>query len=142
MDTDTVHRRALTATERALVGAAADLGAGGELLAARHLAVDHRLEVLARNWRVAEAELRGELDLIAVDVATDTLVVCEVKTRRDAARFGGALAALGPRQHRRLRALTGAFLRSQPRAFAALRLDLVAVDVGRVGSLTHVQGVG
>ena len=142
MDTDTAHRRPLTPAERALIGTAADLGTGGELLAARHLAVDHGLEVLVRNWRVAEGELRGELDLIALDPATDTLVVCEVKTRRDAARFGGALAALGPRQHRRLRALTGAFLRSVPRRYTALRLDLVAVDLGREGSLTHLEGVG
>lgn len=116
------------------------IGQLGERLAARHLG-DDGLEVLARNWRIARAELRGELDLVAVEPATATLVVCEVKTRRDAARFGGATAALEPRQQRRLRALTAAFLREHPGAFAHVRLDLVAIDLGRAATLTHVLGL-
>ncbi|MFU8841542.1 MAG: YraN family protein [Nitriliruptoraceae bacterium] len=138
MDT-TTHHEPLSAA--ALAGVT-DLPVGrlGEGLAARHLGIDG-LEVLARNWRVAEGELRGELDLIAVERATSTLVVCEVKTRRDADRFGGACAALDPRKHRRLRALTAAFLRAQPHRYAHVRLDLVAIDLGRCAGLTHLVGL-
>jgi putative endonuclease len=138
MDT-TTHHESLPAA--ALAGLPElRVGRLGEDLAARHLGTDG-LEVLARNWRVVEGELRGELDLIAVEQATSTLVVCEVKTRRNAERFGGASAALDPRKHRRLRALTAAFLRAQPQRYAHVRLDLVAVDLGRRAGLTHLVGL-
>ena len=68
------------------------LGDLGESLAAAHLEEDG-LEVVARNWRLRAGELRGELDLVAVDRAGGLVVVCEVKTRRDAHRFDGALVA-------------------------------------------------
>ena len=143
MDTTTAtHQIPLSAAQRRRLLTARSLGAAAEELAASHLAREHRLEVLARNWRIAEGELRGELDVVAVDPRTATLVVCEVKARRDAERFGGALAALGPAKARRLRALTGAFLRAQPERFRAVRLELVAVDVGRNPRLTHVLEVG
>lgn len=143
MDTTTsTHRLPLTGTERRRLLTARSLGAAAEELAARHLARDHQLRVIARNWRIAEGELRGELDVVAIDPRTDTLVVCEVKARRDADRFGGAVGALGHGKLRRLRALTGAFLRLQPERFASVRLDLVAVDAGRHPLLTHVVEVG
>jgi putative endonuclease len=116
------------------------LGRLGEDLAARHLGEDG-LDLLARNWRIADGELRGELDLVATEPATDTLVVCEVKTRRDAARFGGAGAALPPGKHRRLRVLTAAYLREQPHRYARVRLDLIAIDLGRQAGLTHLVGL-
>src|SRR6056297_525843 len=138
MDT-TCHHQPLS--NEVLSGAAElTLGRLGEHLAARHLRSDG-LELLARNWRIADGEVRGELDLVAVEIATDTLVVCEVKTRRDAARFGGAGAALPPCKHRRLRLLTAAFLREQPERYAHVRLDLVAIDLGRQAGLTHLVGL-
>ncbi len=142
MDTTTsAHQLPLTLADRRRLLTARALGAAAEELAASHLARDHRLEVIARNWRIAQGELRGELDVVAVDPATDTLVVCEVKARRDAERFGGAVAALGYGKTSRLRTLTAAFLRSQPQRFATVRLDLVAVDAGRRPTLTHIVGV-
>lgn len=138
MDTTTHHEPLSPSALDAAPGL--PVGRLGEGLAARHLAADG-LELLARNWRIAEGELRGELDLVAVEPATATLVVCEVKTRRDAARFGGAGAALDARKHRRLRVLTAAFLREQPQRYAHVRLDLVAVDLGRRAGLTHLVGL-
>ncbi|MEX2550090.1 MAG: YraN family protein [Nitriliruptoraceae bacterium] len=139
LDLDPADRRALTA---GLPVTAADLGAIGEGVAARHLRTHDRLRPLARNWRVADGELRGELDVIAVDEATTTLVVCEVKTRRAAEPFGGAVAALDHRKHRRLRALTAAFLREQPTRYAHVRIDLIAIDLAARPSLTHLIGLG
>lgn len=139
LDLDPDDRRALTVGPPVT---AADLGAIGEGVAARHLRVHDGLTILARNWRVADGALRGELDVIAVDPSTTTLVVCEVKTRRNAASFGGAVAALDHRKHRRLRALTGAFLRQQPSRHAHVRIDLVAIDLAERPSLTHLVGLG
>lgn len=142
MDT-TTHQQPLPADLLADLLAQAGhlpLGRLGEDLAARHLGQDG-LDLLARNWRIADGEVRGELDLVAIEPTTDTLVVCEVKTRRDAARFGGAGAALSVGKHRRLRVLTGAFLREQPHRYAQVRLDLVAIDLGRRAGLTHLVGL-
>ncbi|MFO7961847.1 MAG: YraN family protein [Nitriliruptoraceae bacterium] len=141
MDTTTAHEVPLTLAERQALVAGGTLGRAGETLAARHLRCEHRLDVIARNWRIVDGSLRGELDLVAVDEPSASLVVCEVKTRRDAERFGGAVAALDLRKHRRLRALIGAFLRDQPDHYRSVRLDLIAIDVGRRARLTHLVGL-
>jgi putative endonuclease len=114
------------------------VGELGEELAARHLRRDDRLEFVARNWRLAAGELRGELDIVALDPAAGTVVVCEVKTRRDAERFGGALAAVPPRKRAKVRSLTAAFLRDAALPYRRVRLDVVAIDLGRLPVLTHV----
>jgi putative endonuclease len=123
-------------------GPAADdgpLGPLGEDLAVRHLAEVDGLRILARNWRLSAGEFRGELDVIAEDPAAGCLVVVEVKARRDAGRFGGAVAAVPPRKAAKIRALTAAFLRESPPRYPRVRLDLVAVDLGRDPRLTHVE---
>lgn len=142
MDTTTAHQLPLSLAEQQALLTGDTLGRAGEVLAAGHLRRDHRLEIIARNWRVVDGPLRGELDLVAVDRPRGSLVVCEVKTRRNAARFGGAVAAVDPRKHQRLRALTAAFLRDQPARYASVRLDLIAIDVGRSPRLTHLVGIG
>lgn len=114
------------------------LGAFGEELAARHLCEADRLELLTRNWRLAAGELRGELDLVALDRAGGELVVVEVKTRRDAERFGGALHAVSPRKAAQVRRLTAAFLREAGLALGRVRLDVVAIDLGRRPVLHHL----
>lgn len=140
MDTTSTHRLPLSSRSLGAARSTAALGTAGEQLAAQHLTDDHGLDIVARNWRLAAGELRGELDLIAADPADGTLIVCEVKTRRDADRFGGAVTALTPRQRHRVRALSAAFLRQTSLAYAQVRLDLIAVDVGRDPSLTHLEG--
>jgi putative endonuclease len=134
MDTST-HRRPLHVPDLAR---GVRLGSLGEDLAARHLVADDGLEVIARNWRLRAGELRGELDLVAIDRARGCVVVCEVKTRRDADRFGGALSAVSPRKRAKVRALAGAFLRQADLRIGRVRLDVVAVDLGRRPVLHHV----
>ncbi len=119
-------------------GGTASLGALGEDLACRHLVADDRLTIIARNWRLSAGELRGELDVVAVDEAIGCVVICEVKTRRDADRFGGALAAVSPRKRAKVRALSGAFLRDASLPFHRVRVDVIAVDLGRRATLTHL----
>lgn len=120
--------------------APADRGRLGEELAVDHLRRGDGLEILARNWRLTAGELRGELDVVARDGASGELVVVEVKTRRDAARFGGAVAAVPPRKAAKVRALTAAFLRQSGLRAARVRLDVVAIDLGRAPRLHHLLG--
>lgn len=118
----------------------ASRGLLGEELAVDHLRRGDGLEILARNWRLTAGELRGELDVVARDEGSGALVVVEVKTRRDAARFGGAVAAVSPRKAARVRALTAAFLRESGLRARRVRLDLVAIDLGPAPRLHHLLG--
>jgi putative endonuclease len=112
------------------------LGRAGEHLAAEHL--ERRgFVVLARNHQTRW----GELDLVAYD--GDTLVFCEVKTRRGTSRT--PLEAITPAKARQVRRMAAAWLaetRDRPHA-ADLRFDAIAVSVdatGRLEALDHLEG--
>ncbi|MDQ1484462.1 MAG: putative endonuclease, partial [Actinomycetota bacterium] len=92
----------------------------------------------------------GEVDILARD--GDVLVVCEVKTRRDA-EFGTPFDAVTPRKAARLRRLAVRWLADQraglvegdPRAFdryAEVRFDVVSVVRPRSGPtvVEHLRG--
>ncbi len=95
------------------------LGRYGESLAERHL-VEQGMVVLDRNWR---CEL-GEIDLVARD--GDTLVVCEVKTRRGLGT-GGPLEAVTADKLARLRRLAMRWVASHGVHPSAVRVDVVGV---------------
>jgi putative endonuclease len=116
----------------------AQIGALGEQLAVEYL-TSHGLRVLARNWRCRH----GELDVIAVDEASDTVVFVEVKTRTSD-RFGGVEQAVTPQKVRRLRRLVGAWLAAQDDTWSQVRIDVVGVRIGRgpKPEIIHVEGVG
>ena len=116
----------------------AEIGALGEQLAVEHLS-SLGLVVLARNWRCRY----GELDIIATDEANRTAVFVEVKTRTTD-QFGGVEQAVTPDKVRRLRRLAGLWLAGQDGSWAAVRIDVIGVRIGRQRSpeITHVQAVG
>jgi putative endonuclease len=120
------------------------LGRLGEDLAVAHFA-HLGFSTLARNVRTRE----GEIDVIAFDRRTRTIIFAEVKTR--AARAGHIrpdqqpLPSLRPRQRRRLRRLALAWLsrEGQHRPTArTIRFDAVGVLVdgrGRLLRLDHIE---
>jgi putative endonuclease len=116
----------------------AELGALGEQVATDHL-IGLGMRILARNWRCRY----GELDVIAVEPVSDTVVFVEVKTRTGDG-YGGLAYAVTAQKVRRLRRLTAAWLAGQPQRWAAIRIDVVGVRIGRrcVPEITHLQGVG
>ena len=116
----------------------AEIGALGEQLAVEQLS-SLGLVVLARNWRCRY----GELDIIAADEANRTAVFVEVKTRTSD-QFGGVAQAVTPEKVRRLRRLAGLWLAGQDGSWAAVRIDVIGVRIGRQRSpeITHVQAVG
>jgi len=127
-----LHSVAMTTWSRA------EIGALGEQLAVEHL-TSLGLEVLDRNWRCRY----GELDVIAADRQTWTLVFVEVKTRTSD-RFGGVAQAVTPDKVRRLRRLAGLWLAGNNGSWAAVRIDVVGVRIGRqpTPEITHLQAVG
>jgi putative endonuclease len=116
----------------------AEIGALGEQLAVDHL-TSLGLEVLDRNWRCRY----GELDVIAADRCTHTVVFVEVKTRTTD-RFGGVQQAVTPDKVRRLRRLAGLWLAGHDYRWASVRIDVVGVRLGRQRDpeITHLQAVG
>ena len=112
------------------------LGRLGEQLAAEHF---ERLgyEVIARNHRTRF----GELDLVVADF--DTLVFCEVKTRR--AGSGAPWDALDERKRGQVRSMGVAWLsetHERPRT-SRLRFDAIGVILdahGALVSLDHLEG--
>lgn len=116
----------------------AEIGALGEQLAVQHLE-SLGLRVLARNWRCRY----GELDVIAADVAAHVVVFVEVKTRTSD-RFGGVAQAVTPEKVRRLRRLAGLWLAGRHGKWAAVRIDVIGVRIGRrrEPEITHLKGVG
>jgi putative endonuclease len=112
------------------------LGRLGERLAAEHF---ERLgyRVVARNHRTRF----GELDLVVAD--DDTLVFCEVKTRR--AGSGDPWDALGEAKRRQVRSMGAAWLsevHERPRT-SGLRFDAVGVVIDSRGALVrldHLEG--
>ncbi len=116
----------------------AEIGALGEQLAVDHL-TSLGFRVLARNWRCRY----GELDVIAADATSRIVVFVEVKTRTSD-QFGGAAQAVTPEKVRRLRRLAGLWLASQDGSWAAVRIDVIGVRIGRkpIPEIIHLQGVG
>ncbi|WP_422748347.1 YraN family protein [Mycobacterium sp. WMMD1722] len=115
----------------------AAVGARGEQLAVDHLS-GLGLRVIDRNWRCRY----GELDVVAADPATGTVIFVEVKTRTSDA-FGGVAQAVTPQKVRRLRRLAGLWLAGQDRRWAAVRIDVIGVRLGQGNpEIMHVQGVG
>lgn len=96
-------------------------------------------EVVERNWRCRA----GELDIVAREPRTDTLVFIEVKTRSGLG-YGTPLEAITPAKVARLRGLAVAWL--QEHGVRARRLRVDAIGILMPGSeemqLTHVRGIG
>jgi putative endonuclease len=116
----------------------AEIGALGEQLAADHLAA-LGLRILARNWRCRY----GELDVIAADSTTNTVVFVEVKTRTGDG-FGGLAQAVTEPKARRLRRLAAIWLATQDQRWAGVRIDVIGVRIGRrrTPEISHLQGIG
>ncbi|RNL79837.1 YraN family protein [Nocardioides marmorisolisilvae] len=111
------------------------LGRWGERVAERYL-TDRGFTVLARNWRCG----LGEIDLVLRD--DDTLVVCEVKTRRSL-EFGHPVAAVDEAKAERLSALAMLWVEEMGLARVPVRVDVVGVVMPFVGPLEieHVRGI-
>jgi putative endonuclease len=90
---------------------------------------------VARNWRCRI----GELDLIVS--RGDTLVFCEVKTRRGA-RFGGGYEAVTWRKRAKVRAVAETFLLATGASPRSIRFDVASVHVrgGPISARTPAQG--
>ena len=107
-------------------------GRDGEARAAAFLA-GRGLTILAQNVRAPA----GEIDLVALD--GDTLVFCEIRTRRSR-RQGGALDSVTPAKQRQVVRVAEWFLATHPALQRhPMRFDVVAIDMeGERVAIVHV----
>ena len=111
------------------------LGASGERIAAHHLE--------QRGYRIVDRNVRrreGEVDLIAIEPTTDTLVLIEVKLRTSR-RAGAAVESLSTRKQIRLRELAEIYAAEHPELPRNLRVDLVAIELASDGSISSIEHV-
>jgi putative endonuclease len=111
------------------------LGRWGERIAERYL-TRRGLKVLERNWRCR----LGEIDLVLRE--DDTLVVCEVKTRRGL-DFGHPLAAVDDVKAERLSSLAVLWVDQNGLTRVPVRIDVVGVllPFGKPLQIEHVRGI-
>ncbi|MEU7003099.1 YraN family protein [Nonomuraea sp. NPDC046570] len=110
-----------------------ELGRRGEQLAVDYLRAEG-MHIIDRNWRCR----LGEIDVIAEE--GPRLVIVEVKTR-SGRTHGTALESVRPAKLARLRMLAAKWLAAQPRRFASVRVDVIALErVGDDFALRHVRG--
>jgi putative endonuclease len=95
--------------------------------AAELLYVRRGYRVVARNWRCRI----GELDLVLV--RGDTLVVCEVKTRRGA-RFGAGYESVNAHKRQKVRAVAEVYVLQRLMHPHEIRFDVASVFVRPDGS--------
>lgn len=108
-----------------------DLGRRGEDAAAAHLE-SAGLIVLERNYRCRY----GEIDLVCLD--GDTLIFCEVKTRRTLL-WGDPSEAVHPVKRARYRRLALEWMHERRPGQVEVRFDVVSVVIDDDGAhITHL----
>lgn len=80
------------------------------------------MQIVERNWRCQQ----GEVDIVALD--GETLVLCEVKTRRTAKK-GTPEEAVTPAKQRRYARLAAAYLQAAGIEPVSLRYDVITLLV-------------
>ena len=117
------------------------IGKSGEAIAEQFL-IEQGYQILARNWRPANLQLQGEIDLVARDGRIHVFV--EVKTR-SSSKLGSPLEAITQLKLNRMRALAKAWMHSvqpppHPKIF---RLDAIGVVLkGDQLQIEHLTNVG
>ncbi|MGO4582557.1 YraN family protein [Arthrobacter sp. 2RAF6] len=112
------------------------LGRQGETLAVTFLETQG-MRIVDRNWRCSE----GEIDIVALD--GDTLVIAEVKTRKNLA-YGHPFEAVDAAKLARLHRLALSWCRDHELRAPRRRVDVVGIIDDGVGppQLEHLRGVG
>ncbi|GAA1546398.1 YraN family protein [Brevibacterium picturae] len=109
------------------------LGQTGEDLAADFLQ-RQGMVIIERNFRCP----RGEIDIIARD--GEAIVFVEVKTRRTLA-LGSPLEAVTGAKLRRIRMLSGIWLRRQSEFYPAIRIDALGIVMEPEPDYSHRRNV-
>ena len=109
-----------------------ELGRWGESQAAAFLE-GKGYHVLHRDWKSGHRDL----DIVAITPDGGTLVVAEVKTRRNTL-FAEPLAAVDRRKIRSLTMAAHAYVQ-QHRVMLPIRFDIITVVAGETAQIEHIE---
>ena len=98
-----------------------ELGKKAENAACKYL-TEHNYEILERNWRFR----RAEVDIIAKDMDSDTLVFLEVKSR-SYTNYGHPESAVMERQQKLITDAAAAYMEEVSYCWA-VRYDIIGVE--------------
>lgn len=114
-----------------------DFGQQGEQIALAYLR-SQGYSIVTTNWRCRE----GEIDIVARQESTDTLVLIEVRTRH-ADSTEAAFESITPRKQKRLRALAYAYLKANrlDDERVSWRVDMIAIAIPPAGQpvIEHLE---
>lgn len=107
-----------------------NFGQFGEDKAVEYLQKQHYI-ILYRNYRTPY----GEVDIVAIDTATNEYVFCEVKTRKSA-RYMRACQAVNYKKQQKYITMAGYFIAQQNMDELSIRFDVIEVYTH---TLNHIQ---
>ena len=112
------------------------LGSLGEDKAAAFL-LRHNYAIVERNYRLGRL---GEIDIIAYDRASLSLVFVEVKTRRSL-KYGRPAEAVTVEKLRHLRRAAEGYMKARGLEGQSCRIDVIEVLIrGEESYLSHIKG--
>ena len=117
-------------------------GAWGEEVAASYLR-RHGFEIIDRNSRPAERDRRLEIDIVAWERSSDTMVFVEVKQHRRLSPYASRLRSIDRRKKQNMRRVCNAWNRAN-RWGGAYRFDVVEVygePGGGIPLVDHIANV-
>ncbi|MDP5273423.1 YraN family protein [Chengkuizengella axinellae] len=108
----------------------------GEKLAVDFL-LENKYKVIEKNWRCK----LGEVDIIAYD--NDTLVILEVRTRRDTGKFGTPHESINFKKQQKVRSISQMYLQQKNLQQAKTRIDVICIILNKTGntvlSIDHIK---
>ncbi|NBI29557.1 YraN family protein [Chengkuizengella marina] len=112
------------------------IGQIGEQLAVKYLK-SNNYHIIETNWRCK----LGEIDIIAYK--KDTLVLLEVRTRRDTGRFGTPQESIDYKKQNKVRSASQVFLLQNNKLNAKIRFDAICILLNKKGdtllSIDHIK---
>ena len=111
------------------------IGNQGENIAEQTL-INKGYNILEKNFHFGK---EGEIDIIAVDTNSDTIVFVEVKTRTNH-NFGNPILSISEKKKRLLRFAANGYMLKKNISDKQCRIDVIAIDmVENPPQITHIE---
>ncbi|WP_132526227.1 YraN family protein [Phorcysia thermohydrogeniphila] len=115
------------------MGRSQEKGREGEKIASRYL-LKRGYSIIRRNYRSSY----GEIDIIAFDPSTKTIVFVEVKLRKKGAQ-STPLETVNRTKQKKIIKTALKFLNETELTYEAVRFDVIGIEDGEISTVFHVE---